>query len=632
MTYKKRNTRRAILGAVPLVILLVAILLLAGGCGKADPTSTPEPTAPPPAAAATPTPTQPPGEEGSEDGSWLRIQEAGKIVVGTSADYPPFEYRNGRFELDGFDIALIKKMAEYLGVQVEFKDLAFDGLLGTLQLELIDVAIGALSVTPERELLFDFTNVYYVGEAAVLAKGDASIAVNAVEDMAGLRVGAQRGSVYESWLRENLVDTELTPPENLFVYASISTPTPGLLEGRVDLLVLDLNPALEAASQGGTKVVGKGINPQRYAIALRHGETALQQELDDALTALQNQGTIALLAQEYLSLAPEDIVPPPTPGPPPPEPETTPPPPTGCVDSMSLVQHLSYDDQGMTAPPPVPAGQPFIKSWRLLNNGTCTWDAAYMLIYVGGNHPAANMGGSFIEIGSQVAPGATYDANVNLVAPQDTGVYQGFWQMRNAQAEFFGERIWIGITVPQPPAPTPAPTQTPSANISFSVDRTEIARGECVTFSWDVQNVKQVYFYEQGGTWENNGVNGQGQRQVCPEKTKEYYLRVVKPDDSVETRTTKIYVTKADSPQVVEFTVQPGPQIQAGTCVDVYWNVQGEVSRVSILRNDTSLWDAAPVQASIQDCPPGIGEMGYTVEVTGPGGTSRSKRTITVVQ
>jgi hypothetical protein len=301
---------------------------------------------------------------------------------------------------------------------------------------------------------------------------------------------------------------------------------------------------------------------------------------------------------------------------------------------MSLVQHLTYDDQGMSTPPTVPASQPFVKSWRLLNNGTCTWDTSYMLIYVGGNHPAANMGGSFIEIGTQVAPGATYDANVNLVAPQDTGVYQGFWQMRNAQAEFFGERIWVGITVPQPPEPTPAPTQTPSANIQFTVDRTQITRGECVTFRWDVQNVRQVYFYEQGGTWENNGVNGQGQRQVCPEKTKEYYLRVVFTDGSDETRTIKVYVERgsSSSPQVVEFTVQPGPQIQAGTCVDVYWNVQGEVSGVKVYRNDTSLWDTAPVQASIEDCPPGSGEMNYTVEAKGPGGTSRSKRTITVVQ
>jgi hypothetical protein len=83
---------------------------------------------------------------------------------------------------------------------------------------------------------------------------------------------------------------------------------------------------------------------------------------------------------------------------------------------------------------------------------------------------------------------------------------------------------------------------------------------------------------------------------------------------------------------VVELTVQPGPQIQAGACVDVYWNVQGEVSGVKVYRNDTSLWDTAPVQASIEDCPPGTGEMSYTVEATGPGGTSRAKKTITVVQ
>ena len=62
-------------------------------------------------------------------GDWDRIQQAGKLVIGTAADYPPFEFYNSDFELDGFDIALAKALGEELGVEVEFNDYAFDGLL-----------------------------------------------------------------------------------------------------------------------------------------------------------------------------------------------------------------------------------------------------------------------------------------------------------------------------------------------------------------------------------------------------------------------------------------------------------------------------------------------------------------------
>jgi len=58
------------------------------------------------------------------------------------------------------------------------------------------------------------------------------------------------------------------------------------------------------------------------------------------------------------------------------------------------------------------------------------------------------MGGSYVVIHGQTPPNATYDAHVNLVAPTEGGVYQGFWQMRNREGQYFGERIWVGIQVP----------------------------------------------------------------------------------------------------------------------------------------------------------------------------------------
>src|SRR4051812_32278438 len=85
------------------------------------------------------------------DDDWARIKAAGKIVVGTSANYPPFEFYDSNYQLDGFDIALFKEVGKRLGIEVEFNDFAFDGLLDALRLKQVDAAIGAISVTPDRQ-------------------------------------------------------------------------------------------------------------------------------------------------------------------------------------------------------------------------------------------------------------------------------------------------------------------------------------------------------------------------------------------------------------------------------------------------------------------------------------------------
>jgi len=76
----------------------------------------------------------------------------------------------------------------------------------------------------------------------------------------------------------------------------------------------------------------------------------------------------------------------------------------------------------------------------------------------------------------------------------------------------------------------------------FSVDRGEIRSGECVTFHWHVEGVKEVYFHREDNPWQNHGVVGIGEAQRCPAKTSTFCLRVVKRDDSVETRRITVYV------------------------------------------------------------------------------------------
>lgn len=578
--------------------------------------------------------TQPAGDD-----SWSRIQAAGKIRVGTAADYPPFEYYTGDFQIDGFDVALMNEIGHRLGVEVVFFDYAFDGLGGALELNQIDVAIAALSVTAEREAIVDFSNVYLVSEDAILAHQDSAIIIVSIDDItiayidqvSSFAVGVQRGSVHEDWVQTNLIDTGKMSSSSLFSFAKAEDAVADLRENRLSLVILDALPAESFEEQGGVRVVGRGLNQQRYALAVHKGASSLKAEIDRALTALNNEGKIAQLAQQYLGLAPEEILPIPT-STPVPAVTSTPGPPPSCVDGMALVEHLTYDDKGMLAPPVLPPGQAFTKGWRVSNTGTCTWNSSYRLVYAHGNSPAAGMGGEPVGIAGDVPPNDAYDIYVDLVAPLTPGTHRGFWQMQNGQGVAFGELIWVGIEVLAPGTPTPGPTQTPSTGISFNAEPTHIVAGEKVVFTWNVTGAKAVYFYAEGERWEDNGVVGQGSEDVYPSFTMTYFLRVVRLDDSVEVRDIRIEVESVeDVPDIFRFTVDPPSQIAEGQCVDIQWGVQGSVDAVMITANSTILWDNAPTSGRMEDCPSAAGTVAYMVEATGPGGTSRRQQMINVV-
>jgi len=517
---------------IPLLIFVILFVPILAACGgsTSEPTSTPvetdasvtlPPEEPPTSTPVPPTdvPTETPAPSGD---LWAQIEARGSLVAGTSADYPPFEYIDpDTFLLDGFDMALIREIGRRLGLQVEIRDMGFDGLGDSLQLHEIDVAVAAISASVERLAYVDFTNVYYVGADAILAKAGSGKTITNVEDLAGARIGVQRGSVYETWIQDTLVDTGLLPQENLITYlttvnalTALSSPTP-----EIDYLVMDLRPAEEAALGGAVEIVIQGLNQQLYSIAVPKGEYTLLERLNATLLQMQTDGTIATLARKYLALTPEEILPTPTPGP---TPVVTPLPPNTCFDGMDYIADLNYDDQNMSNPPILAPGEKFTKGWRLKNTGTCTWDASYALVPVGG----ANLGGQPTHVMGLVQPGQTYDMYVDLVAPTQPGTYQSFWSMRNGDGEIFGKKVWAGIRVvgeggTEPPAP---PVIT-----SFNADPDKLSLGECTNLSWSFTGapLTKIQIKRDGNVIFESDPITPGTLQDCPNYTGDIEYRLV---------------------------------------------------------------------------------------------------------
>lgn len=154
-----------------------------------------------------------------------------------------------------------------------------------------------------------------------------------------------------------------------------------------------------------------------------------------------------------------------------------------------------------------------------------------------------------------------------------------------------------------------------------------------MTFSWDVQNVRAVYFHREGEPWQDHGVPGQATQRECPPVRTNYVLRVTKLDDTVDVRKITIYVEAApEAPDIARFTVDPPNQITLGQCVSMRWEVKGSVSSIKLTANGGTLWDTAPTSGSYEDCPSAAGTVAYGIEAEGSGGTSRGQQNINVVQ
>jgi len=637
-------------GSNTVLIIVVAIVALLA-CGAlawfvflrdGDETTEVEPTLAPTAevvepplteeVAPTEAPSVPPTNTVAPTGDevWAKIVDEGKIVVGLSADYPPFEYYTRDFLLDGFDVALIREIGAVLGLEVEIRDMAFDGLFGSIQLKNTDVAISAISITPERQGMVGFSNIYFVSNDAVLANEDSEIdSIPSQENLSVLRVGVQRGTVYDEWLTSELVEKGFMPEENLHRYQQAGSAVEDLAEGLIELVVMDLEPANKAVETGGVKIVAQGLNAQRYAMAVSRQAPQLQSELNRALLQLQLSGRVSELIEEYIGI--EEEVQPPVPTPLPPQPTPPPGPEPECIDDMSVVQDLSYDDLGGSNPPQLTPGQPFQKGWRVRNSGTCTWDSTYALVPAGGNVPAARMGGVPVLVQGIVQPGQTYDFWADLVAPLAPGIYQEFWTMRNTSTGIlFGARVWVMVEVVSNPTPTPVPTQTPSPYIVFFADPTQITQGNGSTLNWSTENVREVYLYPQGQSWQGNGVAGSGQRTVYPAQTTTYELRVVKTNGTVEIRNATVFVTPvANAPTISRFTAEPN-QINQGDCVLLTWRSAGANDTV-LYRDNVVIWPGAPTNGSVQDCPPNTGQVIYSLEARGSGGTTWAQDNVNVV-
>ncbi len=238
---------------------------------------------------------------GAAGGSHLdNIKKAGVIKVGTSADYPPFEYVDENGQKAGFDIELMTEIAKRLGVTLEWVDMPFDSLIAGVQEGKIDASISAFNYTEERDQVVDFSIEYYAGEDAfAVAEGFAGT-IEKPEDVVAYKIGVQTGTTQDGWLT-GLVDEGQLDEANLFRYDRADQVALDLKNGRIDVMMADAIPAKALAEQlGGLKIAYVGVvSSGPINIVLPEGDAELTQAINDIIKQLQAEGFIDALALKH---------------------------------------------------------------------------------------------------------------------------------------------------------------------------------------------------------------------------------------------------------------------------------------------------------------------------------------------
>lgn len=241
------------------------------------------------------------GTEGGEN-NLAGTNNNGVLVVGTNAEFPPFEYVGDDGEPDGFDIALIRAIAEKMGMEVKVENMEFDSLVTAIGSK-IDVAIAGMTVDEERSQAVDFSDSYYEAVQYVIVSADSDIAKAseekraAISDLENQRIGVQLGTTGDFKAEE--IAGATVQKYNKGVDA-----VNDLINGKVDMVIIDRNPAKVFVDKFEGKLVAidgaeYNFETEHYAIAMAKGSD-LTAKVNEALAELKEDGTFDKLVAEYI--------------------------------------------------------------------------------------------------------------------------------------------------------------------------------------------------------------------------------------------------------------------------------------------------------------------------------------------
>ena len=226
---------------------------------------------------------------GSKGKTLADVKKAGKLVVATSPDFPPFESLEGN-EVVGIEVDIMELICEKLGVELEIVQMDFDSVLVGIQSAKYDCGVSGITVDESRKKNMLFTDPYYNAAQVIVVPEGSDITGKA--DLADKTVSVQTGTTAESGCQaENISSKGFTA--NADAKAALTT-------GKVDAWIVDNLTALQMVEEGdGLVILEEKMTEEPYAFAFAFGSEDLVAEINTILKGMIEDGTVEGIFNNY---------------------------------------------------------------------------------------------------------------------------------------------------------------------------------------------------------------------------------------------------------------------------------------------------------------------------------------------
>lgn len=235
----------------------------------------------------------------------LKTVKEGYLTVATSPDYAPYEFydmSSGKAELAGFDIAMAKYIADYLGLTLELVPMDFDGVLTEIQNKKCDLAMAGLSPRADRADIMDFSIVYYTSEQSLVTY-DGKITSLEQANNADIKIGVQTGSIQEGLAQEN------TPNADIVSLAKVTDIIAELVSGKLDAAFIE-TPVVNAYKASYEKLGIVCTIPEEdngNIIGVYKDNADLLKYVNEAMQKALDDGSFNTFVKEAIEAATGDI-------------------------------------------------------------------------------------------------------------------------------------------------------------------------------------------------------------------------------------------------------------------------------------------------------------------------------------
>ena len=227
-----------------------------------------------------------------------QVREAGVLRIGTEGTYAPFTYHDETGALVGFDVEVGQAIADHIGVEAQFVEGPWDGLIAGIDANRYDVVINQVGINPERQAKYDFSEPYIASKAALIVRED-NADIASFEDLAGKRsaqtLTSNFGNLAESY------GAELVPTEGFDQSIAL------VLQGRADATINDSLSFFDFKTQqpdAQVKVAATAPDADFSGVLLAKGKPELLAAINEALAAIKADGTYAAISEKYFG---EDV-------------------------------------------------------------------------------------------------------------------------------------------------------------------------------------------------------------------------------------------------------------------------------------------------------------------------------------